>query len=99
MMKPAQRSAMWPPSTTQSATDDAPYFGTQNRIAGDTYSIASAIAHSTSRGFPCANPPEIQNTADTESHARMRHALRRVVVWPGAVDASRKIVRPTCIAL
>ena len=27
MMKPAQRSAMWPPSTTQSATDEAPYFG------------------------------------------------------------------------
>jgi len=29
MMKPAQRSAMWPPSTTQSATDDAPYRGIQ----------------------------------------------------------------------
>src|SRR5882762_11026380 len=64
MMNPAQRSAMWPPSTTQSATCDAPYFGIQNRTAGEMYSIASATAHSSSRELPSAKPPAIQNIAD-----------------------------------
>src|ERR1700687_3503094 len=68
MMKPAQRSAMWPPSTTQSATCDAPYFGIQNRTAGETYSMQSATAHSSSRDCPSAKPPAIQNTADIDSH-------------------------------
>src|SRR5450631_4722575 len=67
MMKPAQRSAMWPPSTTQSATAEAPYFGIQNRTAGETYSIPSAMAHSASRVSPTATPPAIQNTADTDN--------------------------------
>src|ERR1700712_1517402 len=66
MMKPAQRSAMWPPSTTQSVTCDAPYFGIQNRAAGEMYSIESATAHSSSRGCPSANPPAIQKTADSD---------------------------------
>ena len=39
MTKSAQRSAMWPPSTTQSATEDEPYRGIQNRTAGEIYSI------------------------------------------------------------
>src|SRR3954469_802645 len=69
MMNPAQRSAIWPPSTTQSATSDAPYFGIQNRTAGDRYSMASATAHSSSRALPCATPPAIQNTADAVSQA------------------------------
>ena len=34
--------------------------GIQNRTAGDTYSIASAMAHSTSRDWPSASPPAIQ---------------------------------------
>src|ERR1700759_5128805 len=72
MMNPAQRSAMWPPSTTQSATSDAPYFGIQNRTAGEMYSIASASAHSASREFPSANPPAIQKSADIDSQAVMR---------------------------
>ena len=49
MMKSAQRSAMWPPSIIQSATEDAPYRGIQNRTAGEIYSMTSAIAHSISR--------------------------------------------------
>src|SRR5437762_7145031 len=69
MMKPAQRSAMWPPSTTQSATADAPYRGIQNRTAGEIYSITSAIAQSTSRDGPSAIPPAIQKIADTDSQA------------------------------
>jgi hypothetical protein len=44
MMKPAQRSAIWPPSTLHSATEDAPYPGIQNRTAGEMYSMASATA-------------------------------------------------------
>src|ERR1700761_2349597 len=59
MMKPAQRSAMWPPSTTQSETVDAPYFGIQNFAAGEIYSIASAIPHNTSRVCPSVRPPAI----------------------------------------
>src|ERR1700712_1347469 len=69
MMNPAQRSAIWPPSTTQSATSDAPYFGIQNRTAGEIYSIASATAHSAGREFPSAQPPAIQKTADSASQA------------------------------
>src|SRR3954465_8668659 len=69
MMKPAQRSAMWPPSITQSATEDAPYFGIQNLAAGEMYSIASASAQSASRACPSANPPAIQKTAETDSQA------------------------------
>src|SRR3954447_26824720 len=69
MMNPAQRSAIWPPSTTQSATSVAPYFGIQNRTAGERYSIASATAHSSSRGAPSAKPPAIQKMADAVSHA------------------------------
>ena len=49
MMKPAQRSAIWPPSTIQSATEDAPYTGIQNRTAGEIYSMPSATAQSISR--------------------------------------------------
>src|SRR4051812_49556468 len=68
MMNPAQRSAIWPPSTTQSATEDAPYRGIQNRAAGEIYSMPSAIPHSASRVCPVAKPPAIQNTAETDSH-------------------------------
>src|ERR1700675_2354948 len=98
MMKPAQRSAMWPPSTTQSDTSVAPYFGIQNRAAGEIYSIVSATAQNASREWPSAKPPAIQNTADSESHAVMRTAFMRARVWFREVDAQRKIVLPTCIA-
>src|SRR4051794_13469536 len=98
IMKPAQRSAMWPPSTTQSATEDAPYRGIQNRTAGEIYSIAKAIAHSTSRNWPSAKPPAIQNTADIDSHAVMRMAFSRANARDGGVETQRKIVLPTCIA-
>ena len=98
MMKPAQRSAMWPPSTTQSATADAPYFGIQNRTAGEIYSIASATAQSASRECPAAKPPAIQKTADTDSQAVMRTAFMRARVRCGGVEAHRKTVLPTCIA-
>ncbi len=98
MMKPAQRSAMWPPSTTQSATADAPYFGIQNRTAGEMYSIVSATAQNASRECPSARPPAIQKMADTESHAVIRTAFMRARVRPGGVEAHRKTVLPTCIA-
>src|SRR5215212_4745330 len=98
MMKPAQRSAMWPPSITQSAIEDAPYFGIQNRAAGDMYSIASAIAQSAIRECPSANPPAIQKTAETDSHVVIRTAFMRVTFRHAGVDTHRKTVLPTCIA-
>src|SRR5258705_9586122 len=98
MMNPAQRSAMWPPSTTQSATTDAPYFGIQNRTAGEIYSMPSASAHRMRRQGPSAKPPAIQKMADIDSQARIRTAFMRAKVRAGGVDTSRKIVRPTCIA-
>src|SRR3954454_5405084 len=67
MMKPAQRSAMWPPSTAQASTDENPSPGVQNRAAGEMYSIESATPHSPSRAGPSASPPSIQNTADADS--------------------------------
>src|SRR4029079_10762280 len=98
MTKSAQRSAMWPPSITQSATEDAPYRGIQNRTAGEIYSMASAIAQSTSRNWPCANPPAIQNTAEIASQLVMRAAFMRASDCDGVVDSHRKTVLPTCIA-
>src|SRR3954470_11027223 len=89
MMNPAQRSAMWPPSTTQSATSDAPYFGIQNRTAGDRYSIASATAHSEIRASPCVKPPAIQNTADADSQAVIRIAFMRARFRVLGVDTHR----------
>ena len=98
MTKRAQRSAMWPPSITQSATEDGPYRGIQNRTAGDMYSMTSAIAHSTSRDWPSANPPAIQNTADIDSHAVIRIAFIRADIRDGGVETQRNTVLPTCIA-
>src|SRR5437879_4075074 len=72
MMKPAQRSAICPPSTTQSATDDAPYRGIQNRTAGEIYSMPSATAQNAGRNSPSARPPAIQKIADSASHEVMR---------------------------
>ncbi len=98
MTKSAQRSAMWPPSITQSATEDAPYRGIQNRTAGETYSMTSAIAQSTSRNSPCANPPAIQKIADIDNHAVMRMAFIRASGRDRGVEIQRKTVLPTCIA-
>src|SRR5476649_2108938 len=92
MMKPAQRSAIWPPSTTQSATADAPYFGIQNRTAGEIYSIPNATAQSHSRQYPSAKPPAIQKIADSNSQARMRTAFIRARVRVDGIDARRKMV-------
>src|ERR1700754_1734524 len=75
MMKRAQRSAIWPPSTAQASSDDGPNLGTQNRAAGETYSMMSAMIHSHNLVSPSARPPRIQNTAEVESQARMRMAL------------------------
>ena len=62
------------------------------------YSITSAIAQSTSRDWPSANPPAIQKTADIDSHAVMRMAFMRVRGRDSGVETQRKIVLPTCIA-
>ena len=64
---------------------DAPYRGIQNRTAGEIYSIASAIAQSTSRDWPSAKPagdPEHrrhrQPGRDADRiHARQRSRRRR----------------------
>src|SRR5262245_53726447 len=69
MTNSAHRSAIWPPSITQSETEDAPCRGIQNRTAGEMYSITSATIQSPSRNSPCASPPAIQNTADRDSQA------------------------------
>src|SRR5260370_42182631 len=97
IMNPAQRSAIWPPSMVQSSIEDAPYFGSQKRAAGDKYSIPRATAHRTSLDCPSAMPPAIQNTADAESQASMRIAFLCKEGRLGGIDASRKAVRPTCI--
>src|SRR5229473_8360536 len=72
MMKPAQRSAMWPPSTVQASTDDDPNFGIQNRTAGEIYSIVSATTQNHTLDCPSATPPSTQKMADTDSQTRMR---------------------------
>ncbi len=77
---------------------EAPYFGIQNRAAGEIYSIASATAQSASRECPSAKPPAIQKIPDTESHAVIRTAFIRAKVRATGVDTHRKIVLPTCIA-
>ena len=91
------RSAIWPPSTTQSATDDAPYRGARTAPPAK-YSIAEAIDHSTSRNWPSTKPPAIQNTADIDSHAVMRMAFSRANARDGGVETQRQIVLPPCIA-
>src|SRR4029078_1078096 len=92
MTKSAQRSAMWPPSIIQSATEDAPYRGIQNRTAGEIYSMTSAMAHSVTRGWPAPAPPAVQKIAGTESQAAIRMAFIRVRGRDGGVETHRKIV-------
>src|SRR5258708_4923181 len=78
MMKPAQRSAIWPPSTTQSATWDAPYFGIQNRTAGDKYSMPSAMAQSSSRACPSAKPPAFKSLRNRgREHQSAQHQQKQ----------------------
>src|SRR5512138_1493403 len=72
MMKSEQRSAMWPPSTFQSATDDAPSPGTQNRAQGPTSSMVSANAHQPSRAVGSEKPPMIQHTPDSTNQTATR---------------------------
>src|SRR6201996_6696349 len=67
MMKPAQRSAIWLPSTAQASTEEKPSPGVQKRIAGETYSIASATPQSQSRVWSSAKPPSSQNMAETHN--------------------------------
>ena len=98
MMKPAQRSAIWPPSTAQSSIEDMPSAGTQKRAAGDRYSMTSATIHNSSRVCPSARPPAIQNNADVDSQTRIRTAFSRVETCVGGIEANKKAVRPTCIA-
>ena len=98
MMKPAKRSAMWPPSTAQASTEEKPSPGVQKRTAGDTYSIPSATPQSQSRLSPSAKPPSTQNTAEPHSQTRIRIALWRTRVRSGGVASSQNSVRPICIA-
>src|SRR6266567_106758 len=98
MMKPAQRSAMWPPSMTQSATEDAPYLGIQKRTTGEMYSILSAIVQSMRRECPPTRPPAIQNTAEADSQAVILTAFRRAGAREAGVETHRNTVLPTCMA-
>src|ERR1700716_1095881 len=82
---------------TQSATEDAPYFGIQNRAAGEMYSIPRAIAQRASLPWPSTEPPRIQKTADIDNQTSIRTAFMRAIVRLRGVDSSRKLVRPTCI--
>ena len=81
----------------QSATEDAPYRGIQNRTAGEMYSMPSATTQRASSEFPSAKPPAIQNTADIDSQAVVRTAFMRAKERECGVDTHRKIVLPTCI--
>ena len=62
------------------------------------YSISSATAHSISRACPAARPPATQNTADSDSQARIRTAFSRAGIRLRGIEASQNRVRPTCIA-
>jgi len=97
MMNSAQRSAMWPPSTVQSFTDDEPSPGTRKFAAGETYSMASAMPHSASRSWPCAKPPQIQNAPLAQSQTRMRWKLIRSASRPSGIAAIMNSVRPICM--
>src|SRR6476620_7130236 len=68
MTNKAQRSAMWPPSMTQSAIEEAPYLGIQKRTAGETYSITSATAQSHQRHCTKrqSRVPRCKTAGDTE---------------------------------
>src|SRR5262245_36419672 len=70
--KRPQRSARWPPSMAQSVVSDRPSPGTKKPTASPEYSMASATAHSPSLGPGAANPPKIQNSAETESQIMIR---------------------------
>src|SRR5262245_5195738 len=72
MTNSEQRSAMWPPSTFQSATDDRPSPGTQNNAHGPTSSIASASVHHASRTVGSDKPPMIQQVPESASQTAMR---------------------------
>src|SRR5688572_33509677 len=72
MMNRPQRSAMWPPSTFQSATDDRPSPGTQYKAHGPNISMPSASAHHASRSPGSARAPTIQNTPDSVIQTAMR---------------------------
>jgi len=93
MMNSAQRSAMWPPSTSQSLNAEAPKPGTRKRIAGLAYSIATAALQSASRPLPSARPPEIQNTP---LHA-MRQRFMRMAGSVAGIDRAEITERPTCM--
>jgi len=75
----------------------APYFGIQNRTAGERYSIASATATAPA-GIALRKPPAIQKTADIASQAVIRIAFMRASIRERGVDSHRKTVLPTCIA-
>ena len=63
MTNSPQRSAMWPPSTTQSVVVERPSPGTQKPSSGAMVSMPTATAHSVSRAGPSAKAPAIQSSA------------------------------------
>ncbi len=80
MMKPAQRSAMWPPSTTQS--DDrgrAVFRNPEPRRRRDIFDRQRHRPQREPRTRPSASPPAIQSVPDIDSQTRMRTAFMRGV--------------------
>ena len=96
MTKSAQRSAMWPPSTRQSALVERPSPGTQKPVAGAVVSIAAAAAHSAMRHGPVANAPAIQNGADDTCQMLMRRKLRWLAGSWRCSAHSMNTQRPIC---
>ena len=76
MMNNPQRSAMWPPSTFQSAVVERPRPGTRKPISGETVSIASASPHTAIRASGGTKPPAIQQAAPAPRQIVMRTKLR-----------------------
>ena len=100
MMNRAQRSAMCPPSTSQSLVVERPSPGTRSPSDGRSiFDASSAVAQRPKRASsPSARPPAIQNRPESTSQAQMRWKLRRqpgVAACPAA--HSTKTERPTCM--
>src|SRR6185503_10825733 len=97
MTNRAQRSAMWPPSTFQSVTEDRPSPGTQNSVHGPASSMPSASVHHASRTPGSAKPPMIQQVPESVSQTAMRWKL--FDSRPGACRTAQSTnsVRPICI--
>lgn len=63
---------------------------------GETYSQATATAHSASRALPSVAAPASQKHAETLTQASIRRKFG-ASGWPRPTSSSTNTVRPTCI--